>query len=79
MADTDLVKLKILRKRIKVTRVTHPRLDVLRTAVERLGIAQRDADGDVAVSRQHAEALKANYETVGFFGRRELLVSTPQN
>jgi hypothetical protein len=79
MATKELVKLKVLRRRIKVTRVTHPRLDTLKTAATRLGIAQRDADGDLAVTADQAEILKSNYESSGFFGRREFLVPNPQN
>jgi hypothetical protein len=66
-----LVPLRDLRKQIKVTRTVHPRLDVLMTSVENLGVLVHDENGTPCVTEEAARILADNYCRVGIFGRKD--------
>jgi len=71
MAAQKLVPLRDLRKQIAVTRVVHPRLDVLTTSAERLGVIIHDDAGVPCVTQEVAKILADNCRRVGIFGRRD--------
>jgi hypothetical protein len=74
-----LVKLRVLRKSLTKVRPYHPRYEGLKKAVERLGIAVVDDDGDVCVTAPHAERLQQNYSRSGIYGRADSFEGLLQN